>query len=86
MNQSDILIGEAVFYETGNHRWAPGLWDKLQSHKAEIEDRFKESLTYLKKFPNSPDAQNRQKALARVLDGVTQSHRSMDILMNRDAK
>lgn len=83
LTKAEQLISEAVFCELNNKQWSKGLWDSLTPYIPEITTTFKDSLKYSAKYPGSPDAYARWKALARVLDSVSESYKSMDILMER---
>lgn len=83
MKPSDQLIHEAVFNEIGNHRWRRGLWDSLKDHVSDIEARYLDAVEYLNKYPNSPDAMNRVRALGTILDSVSGSYRTLELYFGK---
>lgn len=86
LTQAQQLISEAVFCELNNHQWPKGLWNSLKEFINELESTYLDNLDYSEKFPGSPDANLRVKALGRILDSVSESCRSMAILNKRGAK
>lgn len=86
MKRVEQLVNEAVFYEIQSKQWRKGLWNNLKQYIPEIERAYLDAVEYSNKYPGSPDASNAANALSSILNSVSESYKSYDLLLRRGRK